>query len=164
MREELTRNPMQIGGRAMKRSIWIIMISGLVLIGCMRSTGVKPIYPKIGGRNYIPSTVKSLQPTFRWEPSPAADTYEFVIYEVIDKSSIWKGRQLFVGPIIYYRDGLKEPEHKIEELLKPGTKYYWTIRTRRGQEVSNWAVLEYPLFLESFRGWHYPFLFDTPEK
>ena len=65
----------------MKRSMWILMISGLVLISCTRFTGVKPIYPEVTSDNNYPDPIESLQPTFRWEPSPEAETYDFVIYK-----------------------------------------------------------------------------------
>ena len=153
----------------MKRIICILMISGLVFIGCVRFTGVKPIYPEVGYHNTIPSRVESLQPTFRWEPSSGAVTYDFIIYEAIDKGSFWKRIQLSVGPEIYYREGLKEQEHRIEEPLKPRTKYYWSVRIRKEQEVFNWSVYDVRAtfnipFWNVAKGYHYPFLFDTPER
>jgi hypothetical protein len=159
----------------MKRSIWILIMSGLVLISCARFTVVKPIYPEIGQNNVFPSTVDGLQPTFRWEPSPAAETYDFIIYKAInfDKGIwIWKGIRRAVGREIYYREGLKESEHKIEEPLAPNTEYYWSVRIRKGQEVSSWSLYYLSIHFDPFGqmetrrkyGEYFPFLFDTPKK
>jgi hypothetical protein len=151
----------------MKRSIWILMISGVVLISCTRSTGVKPIYPEVGYHNITLIKVDSLQPTFRWKPWLGAVTYDLIIYEAITKPwSFWTGvQQQQVGREIYYREGLKETEHKIEEPLRPRTAYFWSVRIRKGQEVSDWSLYDYPAFWYAInKGWHYPFLFDTPEK
>jgi hypothetical protein len=114
----------------MKRIICILMISGLVFIGCTghRFTVVKPIYPELASSNNFPDPIESLQPTFRWEPVPGAPTYDFIIY----KAFIYKGNgmrgwphmQRAQGQEIYYRQGLKEPEHKIEEPLAPNAEYY----------------------------------------
>jgi hypothetical protein len=92
----------------MKRIICILMISGSVLIGCCKNfTGVRPIYPEIGWKNISPSPIESLQPTFRWEPSTGADSYDLVVYKAINKYSIWKGARWAIGEEIYYREGLR---------------------------------------------------------
>ncbi len=129
----------------MKRGIWVFTIISFVLIGCTSFSGVKPLYPKAGDDpNYpFPTMVDSLQPTFRWEPLPESNvTYDFIIYECIIGDPIFKTKRL-AGREIYYREGLEDAEHKIEEPLKPGAYYYWSVRKRKGQNVSSWSVYDY---------------------
>ena len=150
----------------MKRRICAFIISAFVLIGCTSFSGVKPLYPKVSNPNY-PTTVENLQPTFRWEPLPESDvTYDFIIYEGIKEESFLKGVKRAVGREIYYRERLKETEHKIEEPLKPGAEYYWSVRMRKGQNVSKWSLYDYTLFLGTayMKASNYPFLFKTPKE
>jgi hypothetical protein len=152
----------------MKRIMGILMISGLVFISCTgnRFTVVKPIYPEVTSDNNYPDPIESLQPTFRWDPSPEAETYDFVIY----KAFKYKGFQRAVGREIYYREGLKEPEHKIEEPLAPNAEYYWSVRIRRGQFISNWSLYYNDLLLgygglgQRPMGNYRPYIFKTPQK
>jgi len=114
----------------------------------------------------MPKAVESLQPTFRWEASPEPGVlYDFIVYEGIKVESFWEGTKRSVGREVYYRQGLKMAEHKIEEPLKPDTEYYWSVRTRRGNRVSEWAIYDYTLFLGTayMRASNRPFVFKTPE-
>ena len=150
----------------MKNNLLVLIIVFLILAGCTSFHGIKPIYPMVGNPNF-PKQVDSLQPTFRWEPSPGPDvTYDFVIYEGIKVESFWEGTKRSVGKEVYYRQGLKEPEHKIEEPLKPETEYYWSVRIRRGDTVSEWAIYDYTLFLGTayMKAVNHPFIFKTPEN
>jgi hypothetical protein len=150
----------------MKRGIYVFIISAFVLIGCTSFSGVKPLYPKVGGDpNYPPTTVESLQPTFRWEPLPESDvTYDFIIYEAVIEDTVLKPKR-GVGREIYYREGLKETEHKIEEPLKPGAYYYWSVRKRKGQNVSNWSVYDYTFHWGAgyVKAKNQPFIFRAPK-
>jgi micrococcal nuclease len=86
----------------------------------------------------VDQTVDTLQPTFRWEPVAEPDArYDFVIYDSYAPPSI--------GPRgkVYYRQGLQEPEHTLEVSLQPDRKYYWSVRMRREEEVSEWSRFDY---------------------
>ena len=150
----------------MRHTKWILLICWVILIGCTTFKGLNPVYPAVGNPNY-PKMVDSLQPTFCWESSPEPGViYDLIVYEGIKEESFWKGTKRAVGREVYYREGLKATEHKIEESLMPGTEYYWSLRIRRGQKVSDWSVYDYFLFLGS--GYvnknNYPFGFKTPKK
>jgi hypothetical protein len=170
----------------MKCIICILMISGLVLVSCFpsytverfpeakftvaRYTVVKPIYPEIAADNNFPDPIESLQPTFRWEPVIGTPTYDFIIY----KAFIYKGNgmrgwphmQRAVGQEIYCRQGLKEPEYKIEEPLAPNAEYYWSVRVRRGEFFSDWSLYYEQMYSggPTGRGNYRPYIFKTPKK
>lgn len=121
----------------MKRSRWIL--AGLLaLMACSATTihGITPISPR-AGMNNRPPAVKTLQPTFRWEPVAESNArYEFIIFESY-------GGEAVVGREVYYREGLQEPEHTLEVSLQPDREYYWSVRMRRGEEVSEWSRFDY---------------------
>jgi hypothetical protein len=148
----------------MKRNLWILMLCLVVLAGCATYKGIKPIYPEVGHPN-MPKVVDSLQPTFRWEPVPERGaTYDFIVYECIKDDDFWKGPRRAVGREIYYREGLNQTEHKIEESLKPNREYFWSVRLRHGQFAQSWSLYNYELFLGTayMHAKNLPFLFETP--
>ena len=139
----------------MKPSRWILGgLLALVACSITKIHGVTPISPKGGLSSWSrrPLTVESLEPTFRWEPVPEQDArYDFIIYES-------HGITAAVGREVYYREGLQEPEHTIEVELKPKREYFWSVRMRRGEEVSEWSRYTYTPD-------EYPFFrFRTPSK
>ncbi len=149
----------------MKLSRWILAVL-LALVACSTVTihGVTPISPEpgISGWTARPTAVESLQPTFRWEPVGERDArYDFVIYE---SHSVFKA----VGREVYYREGLTEPEHTLEVPLQPNREYYWSVRVRRGEEVSEWSRFDYtkvPGGYSMRQEEEYPlFWFRTPRK
>lgn len=148
----------------MKRTVCILTICLLLLIGCTSFSGIKPYYPKVGDPNY-PTKVDSLQPTFKWKSSPGAEAYDFIIYECIVTKDIWETTMRTVGREVYYREGLKETQHSIEEPLKPKCEYYWSVRIRQGQKVSDWSLYNYYLYMgvADVSGNNLPFSFQTPE-
>jgi len=150
----------------MKLSRWILAVL-LALVACSTVTihGVTPISPEPGSFDWTgrPTAVESLQPTFRWEPVDERDArYDFVIYE--SHSVLFAA----VGREVYYREGLTEPEHTLEVPLQPNREYYWSVRVRRGEEVSEWSRFDYtqvPGGCAMRRQEEYPlFWFRTPRK
>jgi len=151
----------------MKLSRWIL--AGLLaLAACsLPSTatihGVTPISPELGFSGWTDrrTTVETIQPTFRWEPVDERDArYDLIIYES-------HGRYAAVGREVYYREGLAEPEHTLEVPLQPNREYYWSVRVRRGEEVSEWSRFDYTYRPGTWgeREEEYPFfLFRTPSK
>ena len=136
----------------MKRLIFVMFISPMFLAGCSRTSiyygGVKPIYPD-AGHDSSAVMVDSLTPTFRWQPDVNRPcTYDFAIWDHAEE--IRTGNPL-VGyrtniefrSYIYYKEALPLPEHKIEIPLAPSTVYYWSVRIRSGDKVSEWAYLDY---------------------
>lgn len=123
----------------------VLVVSGL-LAACTTIHGVTPQYPKVGALDLVVPTVDNLTPVFRWTPAgELGATYDFVIYEGPEKPRIGEifgsGYKLGERPgaQVYYREGLTQPEHRVERPLQPGTVYYWSVRVRRGQTVSDWS-------------------------
>jgi hypothetical protein len=80
--------------------------------------------------------VDSLQPTLRWEPFPRqehhdADQEGFLsrIEDVRYELRIWKTMTASSGELVYDRERLTLPYHKLEEALEPSTKYLWSVRS-----------------------------------
>lgn len=123
----------------MKRWIFILTIVLLGLSACTTFHGVTVISPKAGHPN-APTKVESLQPILKWKPSSQMDvTYDVIIYEVISNREEYDIRipKRAMGKEVYYREGLKETEHKVEDLLKPNNEYYWSVRVRKGNKYQN---------------------------
>lgn len=137
----------------------------LLISGCTSFQAIKPVYPEVGNPNF-PTETESLQPVFRWESTGGEVSYDFIIYEGIKVESFLEGVKRSVGKEVYYRQDLTVPEHKIEEPLKPDAEYYWSVRTRRGEDVSEWAIYDYTLFLgTAYVSFHnQPFIFKTPKN
>ena len=141
----------------MKLSRWVLVgLLGLMACSITRPHGVTPISP----RAKLPTAVETLQPTFRWKPAAEGDVrYDFIILESHPYEEV-------VGREVYYREGLQEPEHTLEVSLQPDREYYWSVRVRHGQEVSEWSGPAH--HIEGYphgRTWDEPFFrFRTPSK
>ena len=147
----------------MKKNTWIWAVLSLLIVGCATAEGVTPVHPEIGNPNY-PTVVESLQPSFEWKPAESAEAYDLIVYECIKVGSFWEGTSRTVGREVYYRQGLADTRHRIEEALKPDTEYYWSVRMRRGNRVSAWSVYDYTLFLGAgmYHAENELFFFKTP--
>lgn len=134
----------------MRHLQWILVVGLLLgLPACTTFRGISAVYPEIVGHPQLsPAIVDSLQPILRWKASPEQDaSYDLIIYEGIKTWSLSRGYERAVGKEVYYRERFKETEHKIEEALKPSSEYYWSVRVRRGEQVSAWSVYNYELFV-----------------
>jgi hypothetical protein len=155
----------------MKRWIFILTFSLLILTACSNTFhGVTVISPKVGDPR-DPTKVKSLQPTLQWKASSQAEvTYDVIIYEGIVIGSTfdkYRGQlKRAVGKMIYYREGIKETEHRVEEPLKPDYEYYWSVRIRQGDQTSEWSRYDFFFFagVGYVQGDNLTFSFKTPDK
>ena len=149
----------------MKYWVFVLTIILLGLSACTTFHGLTLVSPKAGHPN-APTKVDTLQPTLKWKPSSQTDVaYDVIIYEGIEMAT---GNRLagLVGKEAYYRQGIKETEHKVEDVLKPKTEYYWSVRVRQGEQVSDWSRYDY--FLFGGVGWvsgkNLLIRFETPKK
>jgi len=131
---------------------WLIRFGWFIVFmsipGCISYYILKPVHPGVGNPNKNPHRVDSLQPTLSWEASPdTAISYDLIIFEGIKDVSFWKGVKRNIGEQVYYREGIPANSHTIEKVLKPNTEYYWSIRIRKGSEVTQWANYDYTLYL-----------------
>jgi hypothetical protein len=129
------------------------------LNGCSTHQGIKPLQPEVG--HYSPVVVDSLRPTFRWQAAGDANArYDFVIFADTGSGN--------AGKSVYYREGLKQTEHKIDEDLKPNANYYWSVRTRADNDLGEWATYEHKVLVPVPFGFYYKgqdnlhFPFKTP--
>lgn|SRR5215467_7887558 len=106
---------------------------------------ITPISPLPSVDNHYPSA-DSLRPTFRWQPFAEATAYDLVIYESLEATYV-EGLNIrstrLVGKRIYFREGLKDTEHTIEEPLLAGRKYVWSVRAHQNDRVTSWATYSF---------------------
>lgn len=139
----------------MKSTLVALLLLGL--LGCRNGYGpITPVSPL--GTYFSPSpTVDSLRPILRWQPVPLDGvTYDIVIYKQYDTT--------LSGPQVYYREGISATEHQVEDHLKPGTKYLWSVRMRQQDQVSPWATWHGNAYLVlAAESWSNRFFgFETP--
>lgn len=102
--------------------------------------GITPVRPaEVKGFN----AVDRLDPILQWQPSTDPQvTYDVIVYEAAD----YKGRNgtnYMLGRIAAYRQGLTAPQWQVDRPLLPGQKYFWSVRLRKGDTVSNWSTYTY---------------------
>jgi hypothetical protein len=125
-----------------------LLISFAFMSGCITYHIVKPVNPLAGNPNKNPARVASHQPVLSWEASPdTAVTYDLIIFEGLKEESFWKGTKRSVGDQVYYREGIRANTHTVETVLKPNTEYYWSVRIRKSNEISEWSRYDYSLWL-----------------
>jgi len=129
----------------MRHRIFVLLVVVFGLISCSFNYDLIPISPVAVQPDY-PNPVDSLQPTLEWNPYSGPDvTYDVIIYEGVRVKM-----QLVSGKVVYYRQGLKESRHTIEEPLKPNAEYIWSVRARTGGKVmSRTATFNFPVFKTS---------------
>lgn len=107
-----------------------------LLAGCTTFHGQHPLHPAVG------DVVDTLQPTLRWEPAAEPGvTYDLVVARAKSSETFGKDTERS-----YYREALKEPEHRIEQPLVPDQRYYWAVRIRRGDQVTGWSDYDHWVF------------------
>ncbi len=126
----------------MRHCIFVLLVVVFGLISCSFNYDLIPISPVAVQPDY-PNLVDTLQPTLEWNPYSGLDvTYDVIIYEGVRVKM-----QLVSGKVVYYRQGLKESRHTIEEPLKPNAEYIWSVRARTGGKImSRTATINFPVF------------------
>jgi hypothetical protein len=88
-----------------------------------------------------PTRVESLRPAFLWEPVAEPDAqYDFIIFEAY-KNKISFRPSWIIGREVHYREGLAEPEHQLDDPLRPQTYYFWSVRVRIGRSAPSGVVV-----------------------
>jgi hypothetical protein len=75
---------------------------------------------------YVP--VDSLQPTLQWESFPREKDMTGETKILGQVSDVTYQLRIMTEGWYYSRDDLREAYHRIEVLLRPSTKYLWTVR------------------------------------
>lgn len=131
-------------------------------IGCSSSNaGVTPI--SAGSHN---ARVDSVTPTLTWTPSSQPGvTYDVLIYEAVQyaRNPLGVVKDSVQGAQVQYEQGITSPMLKVSP-LRPNTTYFWSVRLRRGEIVSNWSTFSYFNFylIATTRGRGQWFSFSTP--
>jgi len=111
----------------------------VVLAGCaVPVSGLRPVEPPLRPSAYadppIFPEIDSLQPMLEWEPfdppeepqSDWASRLRNIRYDL----QVWRLEGNAPAELVYARQGLPEPFHRIETPLAPSTRYAWTVRAR----------------------------------
>jgi len=124
----------------------ILLISVSGCIPDRHYEGLKPISPETD--YYLLNTVDTLQPEFRWEPAlEEGTTYDFCLWEATTSFQ----RKGFLGTggtsqnwgtIVYCIENLRDPQYRPDKPLEPETLYNWSVRKRRGSNVSSWSAFD----------------------
>lgn len=141
--------------------------SGVWGISCTDNyRGVTPKYP-VSITATFPK-VQNRTPELRWVgSSDPAVSYDLIMHEALAYSKGGRSRYIH-GPVAVYESDIKEPRYQIATALEPRKKYFWTIRLRRGNVVSDWSSAQDRsfFFLGFVYGWSashgVPFNFETP--
>jgi len=108
--------------------------------------GVLPLSPTIRQRpGFFPRT-ENLRPEFSWEPVQGENiSYDLALYEAASLNAM-VGPGTLPGNLVAYVEDLDDPYWQPEAELKPNTRYYWTVRLRRGDKVSGWSTKGFSFF------------------
>jgi hypothetical protein len=101
-----------------------------------------------------PVKTDSLQPTLTWKSLGMTESkYDLVIYTGIARGqNALMGQRGYYIPGIeaYYKEGIDGCSHHVEKPLEPKTVYVWSVRTRNGSSIGQWAKYEVQAIGESW--------------
>ena len=164
------------GGWKLRAVIQGSLICGVLSIlvtvaGCLSPHwGLKPIYPeasRLQDMQHVFTRVPSRSFEFEWEAFPRAGDLQAIqkstgkrISGVTYELRVWEADPSFPetfrpwdnvaepGLLVYTREGILTPRHKMSTPLKPGTNYFWSVRARflldGHSRVTSWGVLGTP--------------------
>lgn len=112
--------------------------------------------PGIGAGRLTESSVESVTPMLEWEPAGEfgsaadADAASVRTGKIAYDLRIWNSADGAPVDLVYERQGLPEPQHRVETALEPGSIYLWSVRTRyvvKGRtSVTRWSAANAPMF------------------
>ena len=157
------REPRRTSKSGASRKRWIELLGLACLLlsvyGCTTFHGLRPITP-IAVNPASPITVSSLQPVLEWEPSQGKE----VTYDVIVVEGLQGGRLYNPGRTVFHRERITENKAKVDPPLVFDSVYWWSVRVRNGDNVSEWSKYDYegPNLNVYIRATNYPYTFRTP--
>src|SRR6478736_113419 len=133
------RKTMEGDGLSTKHWFNCLLLACLLLnvYGCMTFHGQRPIYPTVGNPG-VPNTVTSLQPVLEWVPSEKKEaTYDVIVVEQFNDPQ--RHKVFNPGRTVFIRGGITETKVRIEPPLEFDKIYWWSVRARNGDGVSEWS-------------------------
>ncbi|MGD9307975.1 MAG: hypothetical protein PVG51_02485 [Desulfosarcina sp.] len=100
----------------------------------------------------------TLTPTFRWQPltirtNQATRRESAKVDNITYEIRIWRTISRDGGKLVYRREKLMTAEHRVEQPLDPGTRYYWNVRAHFEidgvDRTTEWALAGYLLRSEA---------------
>lgn len=116
-----------------------------------------------GRKPRVPNTVTSLQPVLEWVPSEKKEaTYEVIVVEQFNDPQHHK--VFNPGRTVFIREGITETKVRIEPPLEFDRIYWWSVRARNGDGVSEWSRYDYSgsYFYVHVYAKNFPYPFRTP--
>ena len=129
--------------------------------------GVAPLFPTLqhdmSGLGF--TKIDTPQPTLRWQATLQPEiSYDVAVWEAIPYRFPLGSTMYTRGPLVAYAQDVALPELHLDNALKSKTRYFWSVRLRRGDTVSSWSTAGHFTFLvvawRSSRG--ESFGFETP--
>jgi hypothetical protein len=141
----------------------VLLAAGTTGCGKPALVGLAPEYPVVRKQWYSLVTefveVDSLTPTFRWRPldiariAPLHPMERVQVVHVRYEIRIWQTVIKSTGKLVYVQDRLAATEHRITRPLRPGTRYFWSIRAHfevNGERrMTEWTLAGYLLRSET---------------
>ena len=139
--------------------LWAVIIAGC---GTPSIVGLHPDAPPVMRKGLSLQTdfveVATLIPTFRWSPlavrtDPPDDQESARIDNITYELRIWRTISSNAGKLVYQRKQLAVTEHRLEDALDYGTRYYWSVRAHfdidgKGR-TTEWTLAGYLLRSDS---------------
>jgi hypothetical protein len=122
--------------------------------GCTRTRrGVSPVSPPISGTRVAfggsPFTeIATLVPNFSWQGShDAGIEYDLIVYEALSYMTRLGIERFSVGKVVLYEESISGTSFRVPDPLEPSTRYFWSVRYRKGTTVSEWSTYSYAMGL-----------------
>ena len=107
--------------------------------------GVEPVEPSagrgLGGLSF--TKVAELAPTLKWKAVEDLEvTYDVVVREAVGfpVGVLGLDTEFVPGRVVAYAENLAGSEFRAPAPLEPNTRYFWSVRLRRGDHVSSWSA------------------------
>jgi hypothetical protein len=131
-------------------------IVGTTNVSCsLRPIAPAPFGYALVGHNILEETTDTRLPELSWHAFPppdwiGADARLAHIAKTVYDLRIWDGTSGEFGALVYERLGLPSPRHKVEQELRAGALYLWSVRARYQEGdrplATRWSASQRPPF------------------
>lgn len=107
--------------------------------------GVVPVTPRVSASKFI--LLENDPPTFEWKPSTNSNvSYDLIIYEAPAYAGSDMAQARIPGKVFFYEENIPTTKFSLPKKLNRKSKYYWSLRLRDNDTVSNWTRFDYFYF------------------